>query len=166
MHNITFRQITRKDFKSVHGLALKEWYYAYSHLRKKYLKNLVDKYYSEKDLGHSFNDVKKGKQFFVLACRGNMVVGFCNLILRRDKCELLRLYIDPKLIGKGLGKKLLLLGKAYVKHNKRSKYFTLVNRHNKVGVNFYLRNGFKHLPEKDRNDEFEAKVLWYMHKEL
>ena len=94
------------------------------------------------------------------------MIGFCNIAARGDKAELLKLYIEPDRIGKGLGKNLLKLGEEFIRSKGLNRYFTLVNKHNKIGVDFYLRNSFKHYPERDEDDEFESKALWYMEKRI
>ena len=161
---ITFRQIRKKDFKHVHDLALDGWYFAYSHLPKKELKKLVDNYYSTKNLKLSLDSVKKGTGFFALAFDGKKLIGFCHVGLWKRSWELFKLYIDPNLIGKGLGKKLLSVGENFLKSKGCKKYFTFANKHNKIGLDFYMRNGFKRIKEKDEDDEFEKKALRYIEK--
>jgi N-acetylglutamate synthase-like GNAT family acetyltransferase len=166
MESITFRQLTKKDFQPVHDLALKGWYFAYSHLRKEDLKKLVDAYYTPDILEKSVAAIASGKEFFLLAHERKKLVGFCHVAIREKQGELCRLYIEPDLIGKGLGKKLLLAGEEFLRSQGIKSYFTFTNRHNKTGTDFYLRNGFVHVPEKDKDDEFEKKVLWYLEKQI
>ena len=164
--DISFRNLVKEDFENVRKLALKGWYFSYSHLNKSELKKLVDTYYSDETLYIALEDMKTGKQFFVLAQDKNELLGFCNVSAKEGNGELLRLYIEPELIGKGLGKKLLDLGEDYLIKKGIEKYFTYVNKHNKIGYEFYLRNGFIRLHEKDMNDEFESKALWYIEKTI
>lgn len=163
---IAFQQIRNEDFKKIHDLALIGWYFAYNHLKKVDLKPLVDKYFSDKELEKALAEVKSGKRYFILVFEGDNLVGFCDVALRKNQGELLHLYINPDKIGQGLGKTLLLLGEKFLKSNKIKKYFTFVNRHNKLGYDFYVRNKFKHIPAKDMDDEFEKKILWYIEKEF
>lgn len=155
-----------EDFKDIKSLALKGWYFAYNHLRKEDLKRLVDKYYSDSSLQDALQEIRSGKEYFVLALEVNKILGFCHIGFKEDVGQLFKLYIDSDLIGKGLGKRLLALGENFLKERGISTYFTLVNKHNEIGANFYLRNGFKHIPEKDEDDEFEPKVLMYIEKKL
>ncbi len=141
--------------------------FSYNYLPAEKLANLVDKYYSEKNLKDSLNKVRKGTDSFIAAEVGNKLVGFCHVAVKKTKGELLRLYLDTNYIGKGIGKKLLMKGEEFLISRGYKKYFTFVNMHDRVGVEFYLRNGFTHLPEKDKEDECRnGKVLWYMEKEL
>lgn len=166
MTKITFRQIQKKDFQAIHDLALKGWRFAYRHLMEKDVKKLVDRYYSHKSLERSLSSAKKRTGFFVLAFEKNKLLGFCSVGIRKKRAELYRIYIEPKRIGKGLGKKLLLLAERFLKRKTPKKYFTFVNKQNAIGIGFYLRNGFKQIPSKDKDDEFEPKALLYMEKNL
>jgi ribosomal protein S18 acetylase RimI-like enzyme len=163
---ISFKQIRRSDFEHVRGLALKGWYFSYKHLKEEDLKALVEEYYSDESLEKQLNTVETGNQSFVLAFDKDKLVGFCSIVLKGKKGELLGLYIEPDLIGKGLGKRLLATGEDYLKSKSVSDYFTFVNKHNKLGIDFYLKNGFKHKPKKDKDDEFEPKVLMCMEKHI
>jgi ribosomal protein S18 acetylase RimI-like enzyme len=161
------RQLRQRDFTEVRDLAMKDWLFAYSHLPAKEIEKLVRKYYSEKSLKKALAEVQAGRQKFVLAFENRALAGFCNVRLRgRVSGELLRLYVEPALIGKGFGKRLLVEAEAFLRAKGRKKYFAFVNKHNKLGVNFYLRNGFARDPRKDKADEFESKALWYLEKTL
>lgn len=163
---IVFKPISKKYFQEIHDLALQAWNFSYKHIPKIKLKKLVDRYYSLGSLEQALSESKGEKQFFVLALENNRVAGFCHVAKKGPAGELCRLYIKPSLIGKGLGKKLLQRGEKFLKKRGAKKYFTFVNRHNKIGTGFYLRNGFKRNPKKDKDDEFEQKALWYIEKQL
>lgn len=163
---ISFRQIRRNDFRDVRDLALRGWCFAYKHLKTGDIKRLVEEYYSDKVLEDFLNGTKSGKRLFVLAFDNDKLAGFCNIAIKDKAGGLSALYIEPRLIGRGLGKRLLKLGEDYLKSQGIGRYFTLVNKHNETGINFYLRNGFERSPGKDRDDEFEAKALMYMEKHI
>lgn len=162
---VKFIKLREKDFNAIRDLALKGWYFAYSHIPKKELNKKVCEYYSNENLGGYLKNIKKGADFFLLAFNKKNLIGFVHLGFKKGEAELFRLYIDPKLIGMGLGKKLLFLGENFLKKNKARKYFTFVNKYNKTGLNFYLRNGFKRNPKNDR-DDFKKMDLWYIEKKL
>jgi len=156
-----FRQIEEGDFGAVHDLALKGWVFAYKHIGEEKLKELVDDYYSYDKLKESLKNVESGNQFFLLAFDEGKFVGFCSVVVSG---ELLGLYIEPELVGQGLGKSLLKKGEEFLVGKNIGKYFTFVNKHNSLGFDFYVRNEFKRFSDKDKDDEFESKVLWYMEK--
>ncbi len=163
---IKFRQIRKEDFKEVYKLALKGWFFAYSYLHRKDIKNLVDEYFSNSELEKALENVKSGKGNYNLAFEKDELVGFCEMIIRNTGGELNELYVDPKRIRQGLGGKLLSMGEEFLVSKGIEKYFTFCNRHNKIGYNFYIKNGFEYRPEKDRDDEFESKALMCLEKTL
>ncbi len=161
------RNIEESDFSRIKEIALKGWLFSYGYLPAGKLADLVGKYYSENNLKDSLEKAGKGKDSFIVVEVDNKLIGFCHVAAKKLKGELLRLYLDTDYIGKGIGKKLLANGEKFLKAKGCKKYFTFVNMHNRVGVEFYLRNGFAHLPEKDKEDEFRnGRVLWYMEKKL
>lgn len=163
---LILRNAKESDFIRIKEIALKGWLFSYSYLPSGELRNLVNEYYSEKNLTVSLKKVKAGTDSFIVAEMGR-VIGFCHVTVRGKKGELLKLYLDTNYIGKGIGRNLLLKGEKFLKAKKLQKYFTFANMHNKTGLDFYFRNGFVRLPEKDKEDEFRnGKVLWYMEKEL
>jgi len=167
MKDLTFRQAAESDFNRIREIALKGWMFAYSHLPKDKLVRLVNKYYSVGSLTISLERVRIGTDSFIVAELDGKAIGFCHVTASIGIGELLRLYIDTSYIRKGVGKGLLLLGEKFLISKKCKKYFTFVNRHNRVGLDFYTRNGFVRAKKKDKEDEFkEGKVLWCMEKNL
>ena len=165
--HLIFRQLQKKDFSKVRRLAYFGWLFAYKHLPKKELKKLVKKYYANENLQKSVHAISKGTDSFLLAFRQNTLIGFCHVTIKsKQASEMRRLYINPKLIGKGIGKELLQRSENFLQEKNCKTIFTFVNKHNKIGLHFYLRNGFKHKSSKDKDNEFEPKVVWYMEKKL
>ena len=167
MKDVVLRQAQETDFPRIKEIALQGWLFAYSHLPAEKLITLVNKYYSKKNLRNSLHRVKKGTDSFVVGELKGRIIGFCHVTAKWGTGEMLRLYIETTYIGKGIGKRLLLESEQFLESKKCKKYFTFVNKHNKLGVNFYLRNGFNRIQEKDEEDEFKkGKVLWYIEKNL
>ncbi|MBI4170210.1 MAG: GNAT family N-acetyltransferase [Candidatus Aenigmarchaeota archaeon] len=167
MQDITFRQAEEKDFDRIHEIALKGWLFAYNYLPKEALKNLVSDYYSKENLKSSLRKVKHGTDLFIVAADKNKVAGFCHVGVKNSEGEIYRLYIDLSFIGKGIGKRLLLKGELFLREKGCKKCLTFVNKFNKLGADFYIRNGYVHIPELDKEDEFKnGKVLWCVEKRL
>ena len=167
--NILIRQIERKDFSRIHEIALKGWLFAYDYLPKETLKRLVDEYYSDDSLTFSLNRAEKGEDFFAIGELNGKIVGFCHVTEENQKgeAELFRLYLDLDYLGRGVAKQLLMSCENFLRDKNCRKYFTFCNKHNKKGINFYLRNKFTHIESKDKEDEFKnGKVLWYLEKLL
>lgn len=165
--NLKFRSTKESDFSRIQEIAMEGWLFAYNYLPQEELTRLVKKYYSEKSLRGSLRMVNEGTDLFIVVEAEKKIIGFCHVTAKSSKSELLKLYLDMDYIGKGIGNKLLAQGENFLKSKGCRKYFTFVNRNNKRGLDFYIRNKFKHLKEKDKEDEFKSgKVLWYMEKSL
>ena len=139
---IRFRNARQKDFAQIRRIALKGWLSTYTHIPNKKLRYLVTKYYSEKNLERSLKNATAGKELFLVAELNKKIIGFCHVIIRKMKGELVSIYMDLSHAGKGIGTELLSKCEVFLKRNGYKKYFTFVNKHNKKGLNFYLKNGF------------------------
>ncbi|HLC77306.1 MAG TPA: GNAT family N-acetyltransferase [archaeon] len=167
--NFLIRQIEKKDFSRVHEIALKGWLFAYGHLPKEALKSIVNEYYSDSSLTFSFNRVESGIDFFAIAELNGKITGFCHVTEENQdgEAELLKLYLDLDYMGQGIAKQLLVSCENFLRDKSCKKYHTFCNKYNKKGVEFYIRNKFIHVENKDKEDEFKnGKVLWYFEKIL
>lgn len=167
--NILIRQLERRDFSRIHEIALKGWLFAYSHLPKEALKSIVDEYYSDDSLAFSLNRVENGTDYFAIAELNGKIIGFCHVTEENQngEAELLRLYLDLGYTGQSIARQLLVSCENFLRDKKCRKYHTSCNKHNKKGIEFYLRNKFVHVEGKDKEDEFKnGKVLWYLEKSL
>jgi len=167
--NFLIRQIEKRDFSRIHEIALKGWLFAYGYLPKESLKGLVDEYYSDESLTFSLNRVESGTDFFAVAELNGKIIGFCHVTEENQEgaAELLRLYLDLDYMGHGIAKQLLVNCENFLRDKSCRKYNTFCNKHNKKGIEFYLRNKFLHIENKDKEDEFKnGKVLWHLEKTL
>src|SRR5262245_55974228 len=90
----------------------------------------------------------------------SQIIGFCNIGLPTRGAQLSRLYLPPTYIGRGIGRRLLERGEAFMRTRRLPSYYCFVHKDNELGKRFYLRHGFRHHLESDQNDE------WYMEKQL
>jgi len=98
--------------------------------------------------------------FFDVALDGGRIIGFCNIGATGRGAELFRIYLRPAFIGTGVGSGLLERGEHFVRTRGFPSYYCFVHKDNELGKRFYLRQGFRHLPGSDQDDE------WYMEKTL
>jgi len=167
MTKLLLRAARKSDFARIREIALAGWLFSYKHIPEKDIKRLVNEYYSERNLIHSLKNARRGTDYFVVAELHGKVIGYGHVTRKGVLGELLKLYLDTWYIGKGVGKKMLMTCEWFLKSRDCRSYFTFVNTHNKLGTNFYIRNGFVHVTEKDEEEEFkEGKVLWCMEKKL
>jgi ribosomal protein S18 acetylase RimI-like enzyme len=90
------------------------------------------------------------------------VIGYAHAASMPDgrDAQLFRIYLLPEYWGKGIGSRLLETVENCLRARGMAAYYCLVHKQNGVGIDFYLRKGFEHKLEDDRNDE------WYMRKSL
>ncbi len=161
MAEIVFRQLQESDAQSVQAVALEAWRYTYRAIfDQQFIENFVRRNYAPETTVSLLPRIHSGSMFFEVAERESMIVGFCNIGVTGPGAQLLRIYFRPAYIGQGLGRQLLQRGEAFVVAQGAKTYFCFVHQDNELGKRFYLRNGFRHITEKDRDDE------WYMEKAL
>ena len=161
MVEFVFRQLQESDAPSVQAVALEAWRYTYRAIfDEHFIENFVRRNYAPEVTVSLLPRIQSGSMFFDVAERESMIVGFCNVGVIEPGAQLLRIYLRPAYIGQGLGRQLLQRAEAFVVAQGLSALFCFVHRDNELGKRFYLRNSFRHITEKDRDDE------WYMEKAL
>ena len=155
MLSFKYRQLSKSDFEKIYEVALEAWNYTYKDIfSPTYIENYVDKFYSTEAMQKQLLLVEKGEMFFEVAEEKN-VIGFCNIqIKNNDKAELLRIYLKPLYIGNGVGKKLLLHGEDFLISKGVKKLYYYAHKKNKLGRQFYLKNGFK-ITSEEANELFD-----------
>ena len=92
----------------------------------------------------------KGADWFYVALEDGDVIGYAHVGKRRAGWELFRIYLLPRYIGKGIGKRLMQLCEKALKGKRANSYFLFVHSGNKLGKAFYLRNGFIRVKSRNR----------------
>jgi ribosomal protein S18 acetylase RimI-like enzyme len=158
---INYRPLTTNDFDDFHDVALSSWIWTYKNIHSDiYIRNFINNTYSEEKMLEALKSSNENNGFNYIALDEDTVIGFITLGPDEDTWQLFRMYLLPEYVGKGVGSQLLLLGENFITSNKGTKYHLTVHKDNELGKNFYFKKGFKHIPEKDDDDE------WYMEKEL
>jgi ribosomal protein S18 acetylase RimI-like enzyme len=161
MGTITYREFTPDDFAGIHRVALESWRATYANFYDaRFIENFVNTHYAAKKLKELLPQVRSGRMHFHVAVDPPQVVGFCNLGFTPHGLELWRLYLLPSYIGRGVGRGLLECAEAFVTSHGSHRYSCLVHKENELAKNFYLRNGFVHVAERDLEED------WYMEKSL
>jgi diamine N-acetyltransferase len=151
---VRYRVLRRKDVPEVQAVALKAWTFAYR--RYGLSLKLIQKFVSERYSTDSFEktvlpSIRKGDSQFYLATDKGKTIGYSNAGPGTWSWELYRIYLLPEYIGKGVGKKLLLLAEDFLRSKKARKYHLYVWQENKAALDFYKRNGFAKLEGKNKN---------------
>ncbi len=164
---ISYRQLNKNDFKDVYNVAFEAWNFTYRDiLTPEDIQEYVDKFYSQEAQNSYFTLIEKGQMFFEVAEENENIIGFCNIEIKGDyKAELLRIYLKPSYIGKGVGKQLLVHGKNFLIEKNVKKLYCYIHPENKLGSEFYTKNGFIFMTKK-RNELFDDMCDLLFEKEL
>ena len=149
---IQYRPLLKRDVKPIQAVALKAWKYTYRNIYSpKTIQRYVSSYYSDESFEKFvLPTTRKGIDSFYVALDGRKLIGYAHVGKRREGWELFRIYLLPRYIGKGIGKRLLHLCERALKRKRAGSYFLFVHSGNKLGKDFYLRNGFVRVKRRDR----------------
>jgi len=143
---IGVRQISLKDAGTIESIARESWRHGYALvLPQEQIDFMLQKSYSESGIREA---MQRGEQFFLLESEG-VPVGFISLFAKtQDILRIEKIYLLPKVQGRGFGKKLIDFAVAQAKESNRSVVELNVNRGNKA-YHFYLKQGFRVVREVD-----------------
>jgi ribosomal protein S18 acetylase RimI-like enzyme len=159
--DVVLRALHETDVQAVYAVALEAWHFTYQDIYPAvFIDHFVQTHYAPEGLLRLVPHVQAGQQFFHVALAQSSVVGFCHMAATRHGMELLRMYVRPSYIGKGMGRALLRQGEEFIRSRGHHTYGCFVHKANELGKHFYVRNGFTHVGEKDDAEE------WYMEKRL
>jgi ribosomal protein S18 acetylase RimI-like enzyme len=159
----TYRELNREDIRQVQEVALKAWRRTYRHIYSpSSIEHQVSNYYSTENLEGILQGVRQKKLYFQVAIDNERIVGYVNggrngdPFLPKGRAhktsgwELFRIYLLPDYIGRGIGKELLHLWEGFLREKKARRYSVYIEPKNKLGNEFYLRNGFVRANKLDR----------------
>ena len=85
----------------------------------------------------------------MIAEENKKIIGYAQVGKTEGLWELLRIYISPVLIGKGIGAELMARVEKFLKKKKATKYIARPHVRNQIAKNFYKKMGFKREPRLD-----------------
>ena len=149
---IRYRTLRKRDVEQIQAVALKAWRHTYKNIYKpKTIRRYVSSYYSDESFANFvLPAIMKGADWFYVALEDGDVIGYAHVGKRRAGWELFRIYLLPRYIGKGIGKRLMQLCEKALKAKRANSYFLFVHSGNKLGKAFYLRNGFIRVKSRNR----------------
>ena len=160
-NDVVIRPISESDAPSIRAVALEAWRHTYHTIfDQQFIENFVNQNYAPEAILSLFSGIQAGSIFFDVAEYTSKVIGFCNIGITKQGAELYRIYLLPTFIGYGIGRRFLERGEAFVVEHGMDSYSCFVHQNNEIGKRFYLKSGFKHIPAKDKDDE------WFMEKSL
>ena len=152
---VRYRVLRRPDVPEVQAVALKAWMAAY---RKTVPLPMIRRFVSQRYSTNSFENlvfpsIRRGQSQFYLAIENERIIGYSNAGKGEWGWELYRIYLLPEYIGRGIGKKLLQLAEDFLRKKRAKKYHLYAYVKNKPAIEFYYRNSFERLKEKDKPPE-------------
>jgi GNAT superfamily N-acetyltransferase len=147
-------------------VALRSWRFTYKRIfSNRTIERRVSSYYSDQSFEEGvFSRLRKGDDWFCVALEGERLIGFSHIGRSEVGWELLRIYLLPRYVGKGIGKRLLQLGEKFLQTKMARRYYVSAHRRNTLAVEFYIRNGFTRVPSKDAAGEvYLEKKLRSLH---
>lgn len=161
LSDVAIRPISESDAPGIYTVALEAWRHTYRTIfDQQFIEDFVNQHYAPEATLSLFPRIRSGSMIFHIAEYELKVIGFCNIGINKQSAQLYRIYLLPGFIGQGIGQRLLSLGEAFVIEHGIDSYFCFVHKNNEIGRRFYLHSGFKHISEKDKDDE------WFMEKRL
>lgn len=148
---ILYRPIEEKDILEIKKLALRSWSFTYKNIySKNNIKRYVSWYYSLNNFNKWFSNIRKEKDFFVVAEKNKHIVGYAHAGKSKKDWELFRIYVSPSLLRKGIGSALIKRVEKFLKSKKVKSYIVYPHAKNKMAVNFYPKLGFNSFPSKNK----------------
>ncbi|GAB4440546.1 MAG: GNAT family N-acetyltransferase [Chloroflexi bacterium OHK40] len=159
--NITCRPFIAEDAEAVAVVARAAWAWTYAGIFAPATSaQFVATHYAPERLRALAPAVAASRLVFDLALDDETVVGFCNLGPSAAGAELYRIYLLPAYVRKGIGAALLARGEVFLRTQGFTTYHCFVHCANQRGQQFYARQGFHRMPQRDREDE------WCLEKSL
>ena len=163
------REIQLDEIELILPLAMKSWKYTYKNIYSEdFIENYVNRAYRKESLQNIKEQSRKGLTLFVVLVNqlnGNLVgfaqVGYDRFWESGEKAlplRLFRIYLDPAILGRGLGSLLLEKVEEFVRKTGEKSYIVGVHENNSIGLRFYEKMGFMAiLKESDAEGEIYYK---------
>ena len=148
------RELQQGDSDRIFNLAMESWKYTYKNIfSEDFIESYVNRAYRKESLENIFSFAKQGltKFFVLLERKSETVSGFAQIGYDRfwesgEKTlplRLFRIYLNPQILGGGLGTLLLKKVEEFVRQEQQISYIVGVHERNTIGLRFYEKMGFK-----------------------
>jgi GNAT superfamily N-acetyltransferase len=148
--DVIIRKAKSSDAAEYERIRAAGWEYAYRGIfDDKFLNKKISRFLSLEKILKTSKSLEDHEKLFLVATLKNRIIGEIG----GDSSGDLALYLDPKYIGKGVGKKLFL---EWAKHiGKKSDKFTFVCLTDNKSCGFYEKLGAVKIGEKTYNGKIE-----------
>ena len=166
------RDMKKEDLIAVLNLAMESWKYTYKDIfSESFIEAYVTKAYKSESLLKILEYTRNGYSSFLVleelekkALIGFAQIGYDNYWKTGKKelpIRLFRIYLQPEVLGKGLGKLLLEKAEAFVRQEGQKKYIVGCHEKNTIGLRFYEKMGFSAIT-KESDTEGELYFIKYL----
>lgn len=139
------KPITYNDLEIVSTLAYKIWPVVYKEMiSQDQISYMLNWMYARETLQKAHNS----GDFFYAYYQEKEAVGFIHLHPKHEVLKLQKIYILPEFQNEGIGREFIHFCNTFCQQNNFKELELQVNREN-TAVNFYLKNGFTIVMEKD-----------------
>lgn len=145
MKTVFIRKATKKDAKAIADVLAKSQWFTYKTLYSEgYIKRLIDQYYNVQRIEQEIVFISEEWHGYFIAEMNGKVVGAIGGGMNDDTAgEVYVLYLDPMLLGQGIGTRLLDFFTKIQKHTYGAKeQWVSVAKGNSYGIPFYKARGF------------------------
>lgn len=148
----------RGDIAGIQEVARASWHSAYQKIfSQESMDSFLASAYSRVSLRAGLGN---RRATFLVAAKEGRALAFCQFGDRGAGPELFRLYVHPRIWGRGVGRRLLSHVEMQLAVCGARRYFITVHDRNERAMVFYAKQGFAHDASRDHDDE------WYMVKVL
>ncbi len=139
--------------RELRRVAHESWIYTYRNIySREFIDRFIRENYRIKTLKSLEKFVDSGVISFNVAIFVKNLIGFCQFG-KEPEFILLRIYMKPEWMGRGIGSALLERGEEWVKEKGGKSYIAYAQRKNELALNFYRRRGFEEDEKLSKNDE-------------
>ena len=158
---VEIRKVRPGDESGISIVACDSWHFTYKDIYDDaYIDDWISRNYSENVMREHVGRILDDQSYiFLVAVRMNEIIGFSETVIRLEEAWLLRIYLRPAEIRKGIGVKLLQTTETEISGNGVGLLRTAVQQQNRIGLSFYLKNGFEIINSTPEDEFIMAKIL-------
>lgn len=152
--DVRLRDFALADLPRLRDMVRRAWHATYHGIyTESYIDNFIDGVYTVEFHRSVLDAMERGRAYCKVAVREGEITGVINFLHSEHDSELMRLYLEPALIGRGVGSLLLEKAEAALRESGFESYHLYVHIRNMRGRRFYERKGLVAVPGKETDDE-------------
>ena len=146
-----YRTIRKGDIEKIQELAMRAWKNCYKEIYcESRIKKEVETHYETGQLERDVESARIGNECFIVAEDKDRIFGYAQVKKQERTWELMRIYVEPTMIGKGTGTILIERVDKWLRKKGAKKYIAHPHTKNTPAKRFYRKMGFTRKPTGDR----------------